>query len=292
MEWLTCIKAAIEYMEDHLKDIRSPEEVADHVHVSCLYLQRGFQVMTGCTLGEYIRNRRLYLAALDLKNTGRSVLDIALDWGYDTPAGFDKAFTRFHGATPKEVRGSGAIRTFLPMNIQITVSGGENMTFRIEKKDAIRVVGFRRTFNCEDSYTTIPKFWDEITEKYASRLMRGEAPSGETETFVALHRVGELGVCLDSREGSLFDYMIAGYDTGDTIPEGMSTAILDAGTWAIFDCTLKTLQETNTRIWKEWIPGNAAYDVPCACTVEWYSPESKPGPDMKCQIWIPVVPKA
>ena len=291
MEWLTCIRAAIDYMEAHLKDIRSPEEVANHVHVSCLYLQRGFQVLTGCTLGEYIRNRRLYLAALELKHTSRSVLDIALDWGYDTPAGFDKAFTRFHGATPKEVRGNAGIRTFLPMTVQIQISGGENMTFRIEKKDQIKVVGFKRAFNCETSYTDIPKFWDEITGKYASHLSRGEAPVGEMETFVAAHRIGELGVCLDSKGSDDFEYMIAGYDSGDGIPEGLSTTVIEAATWAVFDCTMKTLQETNTRIWKEWIPGNASYEVPGNCTVEWYSPDSIPGPDMQCQIWIPVIPK-
>ncbi len=291
MEWMTCIKSAVAYMEEHLTEIRSPEEVAAHVHVSSLYLQRGFQVMTGYTLGEYMRNRKLYLAALDLKNTGKSVLEIALDYGYDTPAGFDKAFTRFHGSTPKEARGSSKIRTFLPLTIQIQVTGGENMVFRIEEKSAFQIVGFRREFNSETSYEMIPKFWDEIIEKYASHLMKGEAPVGETEQYVADHRIGEFGVCLEGAKAGFFDYMIAGYDRGDAVPEEMSKETVPAGTWAVFDCTMKTLQDTNTRIYKEWLPGNSGYELSGCYDVEWYSPEGMPGPDQKCEIWIPVVPK-
>ena len=288
MEWLSCIREAIGFMEDRLTDIRSPEEVARHVHVSCMYLQKGFQILTGYTLGEYMRNRRLYLAALELKSGRDSVLGIALRYGYENQAGFDKAFSRFHGATPREVRCGAPIRTFLPVTVQISISGGDSMKFRIENKESIRTVGFSRVFSCEDSYTEIPKFWDEMTAKYAPHLMRGEKPEGAAETYVADHHIGEFGICSDIAGSNTFGYTIAGYDRGDGIPEGMTAGEIPAGTWAVFDCTLRTLQETNTRIWKEWIPGNPGYEARGGVCVEWYAPDCAPGPDQRCEIRIPV----
>ena len=95
MEWLTSIRTAIDYMEDHLEDNISAQDVADHVYLSPFFLQKGFSLMTGYGIGEYIRNRRLYLAALDLKETKDKVIDIALRYCYETPESFAKAFSRF-----------------------------------------------------------------------------------------------------------------------------------------------------------------------------------------------------
>lgn len=294
MEWLACLKESVEFMETRLTEIRSPQEVADHVHMSVMYLQRGFQIMTGYTLGEYIRNRRLYLAATELIHTDTPVVDLALKYGYDSQAGFDKAFVRFHGITPLDVRKSGGrIRTFSRLNIIVTVEGGESMKFSIEKKEKFSVVGFTRIFSESDSYEMIPKFWDETIEKYASHLMKGEAPEGEAEKYVAAHHIGEFGICIDNMpEPDRFRYMIAGCYTGGSVFEGMDVQEIDAGDWAVFDCTMKTLQQTNTAIWKEWLPGNLEYEIAGNCTVEWYSPEGTPGPDQKCQIRIPVKRRA
>jgi len=291
MEWLTSIKSAIEYMEDNMTDSITPGMVADHVNMSTLYLQRGFQIITGYTLGEYMRNRKLYLAAVELKHSDTSVLDIALKYGYENQSSFDKAFSRFHGATPREVQKSGEIKTFLPMTINIQVNGGVSMNFKIEKKDVIKVVGFKRQFAAEDSYTTVPKFWDEMMAKYCSHICKGQAPEGDMETFIASHHVGEFGICLngDTNTGA-FDYLIAGYDmdSNENIPEEMFREIIPESTWAVFDCTMKTLQETNTKIWSEWLPGNTGYTVTGNYDIEWYDPQSPAGPDMHCQIWIPV----
>lgn len=270
MDWFICIRDAINYIENNLLDLEGPEEVARHVHMSCLYLQRGFQVLTGFTVGEYIRNRRLYLAAVELLETDSPVIDVALKYGYETPASFQVAFSRFHGATPTEIRKNRAgIRSFLRLRISISVQGGENMQFRIEKKEAFKIVGFKKNFSAENSYQTVPAFWDETIDRYASHLMKGEAPVGEIEEFVFTHHIGELGVCLDSAGNGTFDYMIAGYDRGDRIPEGMFEEEIPAGTWAVFACTMRTLQETNTAVWKEWLPANGEYDPAGMYNVEW-----------------------
>ena len=97
MEWLTAIRKSIDYIEGHLNDSISAQDVAEQVYLSPLHFQRGFLIMTGYSVSEYIRNRRLYLAALDLKKADKKVIDVAYDYGYDTPDSFTKAFTRFHG---------------------------------------------------------------------------------------------------------------------------------------------------------------------------------------------------
>lgn len=290
MEWLACLKDTIEYMESNLTEIRSPEEVAEHVNVSCMYLQRGFQIMTGYTLGEYMRNRKLYLAAVELTNTCIPVIDIALKYGYETPSSFNKAFVRFHGSTPMDIRKArGNIRSFLRLNISISVQGGDSMQFRIEKKDKIKVVGFERTFSGENSYEMIPKFWDEMIQKYCPNLMKGLPPVGTDEEYVAAHHIGEFGVCIDDiGTDGMFHYIIAGYYNDDTPLRDMVVREIEAGDWAVFDCTLETLQSTNTAIWKDWIPGNSEYELAGKYNIEWYSPEGEPGPTQKCQIWFPV----
>ena len=112
MEWLTSIRTAIDYMEEHLIDNISAQDVADQVHLSPFFLQRGFSLMTGYGIGEYIRNRRLYQAAVDLKETDDKVIDIAFRYGYETPESFTKAFSRFHGVTPSQVRDGAAGKVF------------------------------------------------------------------------------------------------------------------------------------------------------------------------------------
>ena len=120
MEWLTGIRTAIDYMEKHLEDDISAQDVADQVFLSPFFLQRGFSLMTGFGIGEYLRNRRLYQAALDLRETEDRVIDIAFRYCYETPESFTKAFSRFHGATPSQVRGGAHVRTFLPLKINIS----------------------------------------------------------------------------------------------------------------------------------------------------------------------------
>lgn len=289
MEWLASIRDALDYMENNLLYIESPEEVAEHVNMSCLYLQRGFQILTGCTLGEYMRNRKLYLAAVELTESDAQVIDIAYKYGYETPASFDKAFTRFHGSTPMDIRKrGGSIRSFLRMNISVSVKGGSSMQFKIEKKEAINVAGFQRVFDFKDSYEKIPKFWDEMIAKYCPHLCLGQAPEGEMEKYIAAHHVGEFGVCIDDLPDEKFNYMIAGYYDGGEVPDGMIARRIEAGDWAVFDCTMADLQDTNTKIWQEWLPGNTEYELAGQYNIEWYSPEGEMGPGQKCQIWMPV----
>ena len=221
MEWLTCIRTAIEYMEDHLTEDISAQDVAGQVYLSPFFLQRGFSLMTGYGIGEYIRNRRLYQSALDLRDTGERIIDIALKYGYETPENFTKAFSRFHGVTPSQVRSGALFRVFLPLRVDVSVHGGNQMEYKIVPMFPFKVIGFQKVFDNETAYAEIPKYWDEICEKYANNVYAGNEPANPYEQALVDNCIGEYGVCIDDLGDGKFRYLIAGKYTGGEVPEGM-----------------------------------------------------------------------
>ena len=293
MEWLTSIRGAVSFMETHLRDDIGLEDVARAVNLSPFFLQRGFSLMTGVGVGEYLRNRRLYEAALDLQKTGERVIDIALKYGYETPESFARAFARFHGATPTQVREGAAIRPFLPLIIHLSIQGGSQMDYKITPMFPFKVIGFQRVFDYETSYAEIPRFWDEICEKYANNVYAGNAPANPYEQALVDNCIGEYGVCIDDMDGGKFRYLIAGKYTGGPVPEGMVLYEFPRGEWAVFNCVgpnPQTLQSVNTRIFREWLPGNPDYELSGTATVEWYDCiNGEPtDPDYHSAIWVPV----
>ena len=294
MEWLTCIRRTIDYLEAHLRDDISVQDVAGQVYLSQFFLQKGFSLMTGYGIGEYRRNRRLYQAALDLRQMDDRVIDIALRYGYETPESFTKAFSRFHGATPSQVRaGRAAIRVFLPLRIQLTIQGGQAMQFRITPMFPFKVIGFQKEFSNENSYAEIPKFWDEICEKYAANVYAGHEPANPYEQALVDNCIGEYGVCIDDVGGDRFRYLIAGKYTGGDVPPGMVVYEFPRSDWAVFDCIgpiPEAFQSLNTRIFREWLPGNPDYELSCNASVEWYDCVNgeKTDPDYHSAIWLPV----
>ena len=292
MEWLTSIRTAIDYMEKHLEEDISAQDVANQVFMSQFFLQRGFSLMTGYGIGEYIRNRRLYRAALDLKNTDDKVIDIALRYCYETPESFAKAFSRFHGASPSQVRDGFQAKVFLPLTIKISVQGGNLMDYKIMSKDSFKVIGFQKEFDAETSYAEIPKFWNEIFSKYMNIVSAGKEPSNPCEKAVAENNIGEFGICIDDLGGGKFRYLIAGRYNGGEIPDGMVLHEFPKNDWAVFDCTgplPAALQNVNTRIFKEWLPANPDYEFSGNANVEWYDSNGKSSDsDYHSAIWIPV----
>lgn len=130
MDWLQRINKAINYIEDHLLEEINVEEVSNQVFVSKSNFQRIFHMITGITIGEYIRSRRLSLAGQDLLLSDSKVADIALKYHYDTPESFSKAFSRFYGISPSDVKASGAVlKVFYPLSVNITIQGGFNRAY-------------------------------------------------------------------------------------------------------------------------------------------------------------------
>lgn len=296
MEWVSAIRKAVQYMEEHLKDDISAQDVSEQIFLSPVHFQKGFQVMTGYSVAEYIRNRRLYLAALDLCEQDKKVIDVALEYGYETPESFTKAFTRFHGVTPTAIKQGGDIKTFLPLSIKVEVQGGNRMDYKIRRLFGFKVIGFAKEFSFENAYEEIPKFWDEICEKYANNVYAGNPPANEYEKALMDNCIGEYGVCIDDEAiagKGKFCYLIAGKYTGGEVPEGMMLYEFPQEEWAIFDCVgaiPNALQSLNTRIFKEWLPGNPEFEISGNANVEWYDCMNgeMTDPDYHSAIWIPV----
>lgn len=292
MEWVSCLNETLSYIERNLCQPLDVCSVSNHVHYSPVYLQKGFQVLTGYTIGEYIRCRRLYEAAMDLIHTDEKIIDIAFRYGYDTPESFTKAFTRFHDASPMQVRRDASlIHRFLPLKIHIEITGGDRMNYQIAKTESFQVIGFSKVFSSEDAYSQIPKYWDAIIDKYISHLDFG-CPRTEIEQAIVTNRIGEFGVCVNDMGSSQFRYFIAGSYRGGNVPEGMELLEIPGADYAQFTCTgpiPTALQTMNTRIFKEWLPGNPEYELSGSVSLEWYSPEGQTtDQDYKSQIWIPV----
>ena len=162
MDWVTGIHQAIQYIEQHLREELTIRDIAQQAALSPFYFQKGFAMLCGMTVGDYIRQRRLSAAGLEVLTTDRKIIDIALEFGYDSPDSFTKAFARFHGLTPAALRKSGgAVRSFAPLRIKLTLEGGQNMDCKIMKKEAFTVLCRAQTFKYEDAAVPVPEFWAE-----------------------------------------------------------------------------------------------------------------------------------
>lgn len=134
------IQKVIDYIEAHLTEELSYERIVAMMAVSEADLQRSFKMITGMTISEYIRYRRLSSAAIDLKNNSK-VLDVAFNYGYQTAESFSKAFKQYHGCTPMEAKNANQAIHFLnPLVIKLAKRGGnvtEYHTEHIENVDTI-----------------------------------------------------------------------------------------------------------------------------------------------------------
>ena len=237
MEWTNAIQSAIDFMEQHITENISAEDVANHVHISSFYFQKGFRMLCGFSVIEYIRKRRLALAGGDLATTDIKIIDIAMKYGYGSPDSFTKAFTRFHGVSPTMVRIEDVmIKTFAPLKLEISLKGGYFMNYKIIDKESFTVLGVSKEFNYENCKQEIPLFWQRHYEEGNGKYV-----------------CGMFGINIDEKMGNdSFEYLIADlYDSKMEIPEGFVTRTIPAFTWAVFSCVgpmPTALQDVRTKI--------------------------------------------
>jgi len=300
MEWMAIIADSVQYIEDHITENISADDVAKAVGVSPFYFQKGFAMLCGFSVAEYIRNRRLALAGNDLLITDEKVIDIAMKYGYDSPDSFTKAFTRFHGVSPSSVRRvlrnpptSGPLlgtenevmlKTFAPLKLKVSLEGGYLMDYKIVKKDAFTVIANAKTFPYEGAKTNVPLFWQE----------HFQAGMGQ-------YVMGVYGINIDLEMGQEnFEYLIADpYNPQKDVPEGLVTRTIPAFDWAVFPCKgamPNALQDVNTKIFTEWLPALKEYEFAAGYCVEYYDDPTRyemgtQDDNYYCEIWIPVKKK-
>ena len=285
MEWMGAIGKAIQYIEDRITEDLTVDMIADHVVISSFYFQKGFAMLCGFTIAEYIRNRRLALAGNDLATGAEKIIDIALKYGYDSPDSFTRAFTRFHGVTPTTVRKEQVmLKSFAPLKIKLSLEGGYLMDYKIEKKEAFTVIANAKIFSYEGAKNTVPQFWKEHFQ-----LEKGKTV------------MGMYGINIDEDMGhDTFEYLIADpYNPVMEVPEGFITKIIPEFTWAVFPCKgamPDALQDVNVKIFSEWLPALKEYEFAAGYCVEYYDDPTKYAKgtmdaDYYCEIWIPVKKK-
>lgn len=126
MDWIAVIQSALDCIEGNLRGEIEVEQMAKEQFVSSFYFQKMFSTICGCTVAEYIRNRRLALALSDIRNSSWSILEIALMYGYDSAEGFTKAFYRYYGVTPGQARKESVhLTAFEPISLMHHLTGGK-----------------------------------------------------------------------------------------------------------------------------------------------------------------------
>lgn len=288
MDWISGFQQSINYIEDNLSEELSAAEIARQMNVSAFYYQKIFAIVCGFSVGEYIRGRRLSKAGSELVSTDEKIIDIALKYGYDTPEGFTRAFSKFHGSPPSAVRKGAPIRSFARLSVTISMKGGEVMDYKIVKSEAFKVLEKREVHSVSENQNnvTIPEFWDRAHKDGTITKLLAAASDKESV----------FGICYANphKEESTFDYSIAvKFDGNSPVPEGFTVNEIPARTWAVFPCTgamPKVIQELWHRICTEFFP-SSSYEPTYEMDIEVYSDGDMTSDDYRCEIRVPVTAK-
>jgi len=288
MDWITGIQRAIDYIEAHLTEQIDFETAAKEAYSSSFHFQRVFGILCGYTLGDYIRMRRLSLAAEKLLRTNDKIIDIALEYGYDTPESFSRAFTRFHGITPTEARHGGNIKSFSRLSVKLILNGGNLMDYRIEKRDAFKIICKKKHVNKPQGDTAtldISAFWEKCSTDGTMEALPKYAK------FNNLH--GILGICFSGEMAdSGFPYGIGAEYNGVPVTDSNFDIVeIPAYTYAVFQCKGKmpdAFRNTYKKICSEFFPQNSTYEYGSGIELEVYPSADIQNPDYTCEIWIAV----
>ncbi len=285
MDLLTQLNRAMEYIEAAITDEEALSSVADVTCYSPYHFQRIFNYITGMPLSEYIRRRKMSLAAMELQSGNDKIIDLAVKYGYDSADSFTRAFVKQHGITPTAARKSGiSFEIYPPLTFQIQIKGVQKMNWRIEEKEAFDVFGIEGMFENDGETNLIPGFWDKCCAD--GSLQRLAAAAGN-------HRDVAIAICGACEKGTnIFPYMIAQYRNENSKTDGFKVVTLPKQTWAVFRADVKEygekIPELFGRIYSEWI-STSGYDKVEGWDIEVYD-EYPDGRKFE-EVWVQVKKK-
>ncbi|MFQ9309170.1 MAG: effector binding domain-containing protein [Paraclostridium sordellii] len=280
MEWLDKLNEALQYIEGNLDGEIKYEKAANIACCTTYHFQRMFSYIAGTPLSEYIRNRRLTKAALDLQN-GEKVIDVAIRYGYESPTAFNRAFQKIHNVSPSVAQKEGTfLKAYPPISFKITIKGVEEMEYRIVKKEEMRIVGAKALLekNVEENFNTVPMLWQEVAQ--SGKIM-------EIASLMGPDSKGVLGVsaCMDYLDK--WEYYIA-VETDKEASKGLEEYTIPACTWAVFpgEGQMPTaIQDIEKRAITEWLP-TSGYEYADAPDIELYLNQDPM--NSKFEVWIPI----
>lgn len=290
MDLLKNMNGAIKFIEDNLTNEIDFKEVARLAYCSEYHFKRMFSFLAGISLSEYIRRRRLTLAAFELKDNTIKVIDIAIKYGYSSPDSFTRAFQHLHGITPSEARSNGhSLKAFPTMSFQLSIKGGSEMNYRIEEKEAFRIIGIKKR---------VPIIFNGVNPEIASMWQSlDEKTINELKDLSNVEPTGMLSASANFSEGRLeekgeLDHYI-GAATTKECPDNLTQLEVDASTWAVFEAVgpfPETLQNVWGRIYSEWFP-SSNYEQIEGPEILWNENKDVTSPTFRSEIWIPVLKK-
>ena len=295
MDYIEIMQEMLRYIDTNIKEELNVEKLAARAGFSPYHFCRIFQWSVGYSLMEYVRNRRLAFAASEL-NSGRMIIDIAVDYGFETHSGFSKAFRRYFGCSPEKYRAHASFNVpelLILKKAKQYINGGIVMEPKMVKKSATKLVGFviKTTTNGGENFKEIPKFWQEYFSSGKMEKLHGE-------TFIKSHP--EYGVCfMVNHETGEMDYVI-GVEMKDSVndPEGYHVCTVPEALYAVFSTPpsnkanlVSEIQGLWNYIYNEWFP-NSGYEFDGGkYDYEYYDERCMGETGNVCDIYIPVVKK-
>ena len=286
MDSLERMNQVMAYIEDNLADEIAMQQVEKLALCSEYHFRRMFSFLAGVPLSEYIRRRRLTLAAFELLHNDASVIDTAVKYGYSSPDAFTRAFVSLHGVTPTEAKTTGQpLKAYPRLNFQLTIKGASEMNYRIEEKAAFGIVGIMQRVKLiyEGVNPEIAAMWQSLDEETIATLkaLSNVEPRGLISASTNFSK-GRL-------EGGKLDHFI-GVATTKAPPENLNRLEVPAYTWAVFESVgpfPETVQNIWGRIYAEWFP-TSGYEQVQGPEILWNENKDVMSPTFRSEIWIPV----
>lgn len=280
MEWMKNLSHAVDYIEENLDSEISYQKAAWIACCSPFYFQRIFSYVAGISLSEYIRRRRMTQAAFELQSGNEKIQDIGTRYGYVSPASFNRAFHSVHGVSPSAGRLPGTeLNAYPRIKFSISITGGDSMKYRIEHRQALRLVGIK-TALCEDNAKNqkiCSSFW-RSSSALLPDICRLTGTTDQTVRGVSCYR-----------NPNDISYYIAA-QTDAPVPDGMEILELPSSEWAVFSCDgkyLDTVHDAYRRFYTEWLPFSG-YQVAETADMEIYPISHSLQQSGRFELWIAI----
>ncbi|MGY6209072.1 AraC family transcriptional regulator [Cytobacillus firmus] len=277
MDWLEKMNNVLDYIEHNLDSEIDYKRMAAIAYTSEFHFSRMFSSISGISLSEYIRRRRLTAAAFDIQKSDMRIIDIAAKYDYDSVDSFTRAFKRTHGMTPSAARKNGMqLKAFPRISFHISIKGDVEMEYRLEKIDfELRIVGKGSPVKTSRAFKTIPSIWNTAKKDgFMQRLidMSWENPKCTLE--------GLLGIC--GNEAAItdeeFEYFM-GVRYEEELPKDLRTICIPPSTWAVFP----NIPNAWKRLYSEWVPTSGYELANLPCIECYYGPKHQP----RHELWVP-----